>query len=129
MPLSVLFGLQKHSTTGASACPFLVSDFILQLTLISHRIALSKPRFIVHYQCDLHTAVCDIENSFISLPKQFLMKKQQTYQASAVFSMNRMNFPVLPPEHREHRACGDGGADDAGDVRSHGVHEEEVAGP
>ena len=32
MPLSVLFGLQKHSTTGASACPFLVSDFILQLT-------------------------------------------------------------------------------------------------
>ena len=33
MPLSVLFGLQKHSTTGASACPFLVSDFILQLTI------------------------------------------------------------------------------------------------
>ena len=32
MLLSVLFGLQKHSTTGASACPFLVSDFILQLT-------------------------------------------------------------------------------------------------
>jgi len=23
---------QKHSTTGASACPFYVSDFILQLT-------------------------------------------------------------------------------------------------
>ena len=34
MPLSVLFGLQKHSTTGASACPFLVSDFILQLTAL-----------------------------------------------------------------------------------------------
>ena len=39
-----------------------------------------------------------------------------------------MNFASLPPEHCEHRACGDGGADDAGDVRSHGVHEEEVAG-
>ena len=24
---------QKHSTTGASACPFYVSEFILQLTI------------------------------------------------------------------------------------------------
>ena len=32
MPLSVLFDVHEHSTTCASACPFLLSDFILQLT-------------------------------------------------------------------------------------------------
>ena len=42
MLLSVLFSVKKHSTTGASACPFYVSDFILQLTKTPQRIQLPE---------------------------------------------------------------------------------------